>query len=1124
MLVLLLLASVAQPALAQSQTVVIDCLPPWETNDRYGHPTRIKHPSLSLNGFDCGSNCDIGYGLKQVLEKVYRPVPDTTVKSVFISMVDLANSALRPGNSRDEVAKNTQIMQARGFVALAAYVLENNDYTPTDLNPALLSAEQAVSRFYTALLDSERWEIDSSLNDDIVKWATPLTNVARAIDFYLALENAYKHYDPAIYYREMIFLPAANTLFLRNVKSRVMSAYSGMIDDLEDLKEVLPESLVNLGENLGIKITRYYIEPGNASLKAQVAIGYAKLTSQGIVRDSETQHKVVSISDGDDYISRAFTAAGGEAINNNRFRYWRYQSDDGKYFWAEGPYYFHLALSQIIPFWHTARINGLLNNTALHPHTFADPFGRDQMRNQSWFLNPLEWLADISTPDGKTPPLDDGHKRSMYNTGILRWSSDYGDNIVGEKFAGVIGAIEAVGGHSLSASLYPVAIAIPRRSVSNSTLPDGIIGNPVNKKTAGGEGRQEVVVRRTIDNKQHYLLLNGESDDATIRGEGHEQADQMQLLYYVDDISYLVDSGYDSPLFTGASWYHSTWNNYLDHNVMTMEPDTDSYYNNDGGIKAPDVSRFRVHIQAIHQNVHEIYYQVHGKIDLLSASIDLRASNGPADDDPTTKMADYYRNVLFIRDATHPYIVDINAVNRIGEFTNWYKMFYHGNSNTTYIPIYGDNYFVGLRWDDLYRSKESLSLVDLDPPGAVNNSFFIQPFTVERNTYLLRESDTIRETRLNEDRGIGLDIKKLRVNGNRFSNGDSQRHFTTVAFMHALDNRESVYFAKENVSLPSESERYWQYFTWSPLDTSTSPPEPDSTIVDVVVARSAAQYVDSATSSSPVKLHFPIAEADSFYMELSGGKNYGFARLRKQGQTWSIDPDFQINLEKSVPHAGLSGPTCIHEGENGHFTAGASGGRPPYTYAWSYYQVCRNRDIPCDRWSTAGSGQAIDFGANNWDRFRLRVQATDNSRPSQSVYSSELDVEVRSSSAGPCPSPSDPPDPQGKAESDINVPEESALEAAGIEEVIPEAYALRQNFPNPFNPSTEILFDLPEDAMVSLVVYDVLGREVARLVQEELRAGTHRARFDAGNLPSGVYFYRMQAGDFHSTHRMTLLK
>ena len=60
--------------------------------------------------------------------------------------------------------------------------------------------------------------------------------------------------------------------------------------------------------------------------------------------------------------------------------------------------------------------------------------------------------------------------------------------------------------------------------------------------------------------------------------------------------------------------------------------------------------------------------------------------------------------------------------------------------------------------------------------------------------------------------------------------------------------------------------------------------------------------------------------------------------------------------------------------------------------------------------------------------------------------------------------------------------------------------------------------------MVSLVVYHVLGREVARLVQQELRAGTHRAQFDAGNLPSGIYFYRIQAGDFSRIHRMVLLK
>ncbi len=67
-------------------------------------------------------------------------------------------------------------------------------------------------------------------------------------------------------------------------------------------------------------------------------------------------------------------------------------------------------------------------------------------------------------------------------------------------------------------------------------------------------------------------------------------------------------------------------------------------------------------------------------------------------------------------------------------------------------------------------------------------------------------------------------------------------------------------------------------------------------------------------------------------------------------------------------------------------------------------------------------------------------------------------------------------------------------------------------------------FGLPEPAMVSLVVYDVLGREVARLVDKELSAGWHQARFDAGNLPSGVYLYRIQAVNFQDTGRMLLLK
>ena len=92
------------------------------------------------------------------------------------------------------------------------------------------------------------------------------------------------------------------------------------------------------------------------------------------------------------------------------------------------------------------------------------------------------------------------------------------------------------------------------------------------------------------------------------------------------------------------------------------------------------------------------------------------------------------------------------------------------------------------------------------------------------------------------------------------------------------------------------------------------------------------------------------------------------------------------------------------------------------------------------------------------------------------------------------------------------------------EEIIPEGFALEQNYPNPFNPSTTIQYDLPVAGFVTLKVFDVLGREVAVLVQEYLKAGQYNVTFNAEGLPSGVYLYRIQAGDFVATKRLLLLK
>jgi hypothetical protein len=88
----------------------------------------------------------------------------------------------------------------------------------------------------------------------------------------------------------------------------------------------------------------------------------------------------------------------------------------------------------------------------------------------------------------------------------------------------------------------------------------------------------------------------------------------------------------------------------------------------------------------------------------------------------------------------------------------------------------------------------------------------------------------------------------------------------------------------------------------------------------------------------------------------------------------------------------------------------------------------------------------------------------------------------------------------------------------------PKAYQLSQNFPNPFNPTTKVSYRLPVASEVRLVVYDLLGREVANLVTGRKEAGTHTVPFDAKDLGSGMYFYRLRAGEFVATKRMVIAK
>jgi hypothetical protein len=100
----------------------------------------------------------------------------------------------------------------------------------------------------------------------------------------------------------------------------------------------------------------------------------------------------------------------------------------------------------------------------------------------------------------------------------------------------------------------------------------------------------------------------------------------------------------------------------------------------------------------------------------------------------------------------------------------------------------------------------------------------------------------------------------------------------------------------------------------------------------------------------------------------------------------------------------------------------------------------------------------------------------------------------------------------------------TSLTGVTPEKLGPVSYSLSQNYPNPFNPSTTIKFSIQNTGLVSLKIYNMLGQEVATIINSELKPGSYSYSFNASRLSSGVYFYSLNAGSFNQTKKMMLLK
>ena len=193
--------------------------------------------------------------------------------------------------------------------------------------------------------------------------------------------------------------------------------------------------------------------------------------------------------------------------------------------------------------------------------------------------------------------------------------------------------------------------------------------------------------------------------------------------------------------------------------------------------------------------------------------------------------------------------------------------------------------------------------------------------------------------------------------------------------------------------------------------------------------------------------------------------------------------------------------------------------------------------FPSEQWDTVYFRASVAyFGGTYWGganldhpfpydptkSFLLIVEHCAAPGSGMNIRQSNLGGVKRVWSVGGCPFTPNPTSDDYTPSTGINV--EPALGTNTQHNNVPVDYYLSQNYPNPFNPTTQISYAIPSAGNVKLVVFDILGREIATLVNEFKTAGYYGVNFDASNLASGIYVYRIEAGDFRDTKKMLLIK
>ena len=773
------------PTYAQSGSLVLHDLPSGDEAvsgfaDRYVS----YRPGLAMNGFDCeadGITCDHGMGLKQILMELDEADTSALSYRLVNGLLELANEGMDAPTTRSRVARNSQRAQALGFTALSALVLEQNgaSLAGIGIQPAMTYSE-AETRLVALLQDLDAIRIQKDLpsepnTDDAVKWVGTLGNLARFVDLYLSLELAYAHYGLA-----------SSDLFECTTKSRILAhleEQAKLVDDMGNTPVVELDFLEKIGLPATVLGVDYdEVQAGNWSLKVHVTVGYAALAQQTPLGEGCS---LFEPEDGEEYThwtDRAVRSARDQD-SPRRKHHWAYQTGEGQRFWAEGPFYFNYALSSVMPFWQTVRAQ------LLDEFKVDDPFASD------WFLEPLRGYADIVTPEGAVPPLEDGNKIPMEAAFLLQWNSSYSsDASLGERFAWIARAQRELPGEDTWLNILslpishritgPTAEVVP---MSSRTAPQQMI-----LRRDGGTGSCTLLPEERTT-PCHYILLNGEPVEGITPGEGHEQSDQLHLLYYVDDTSFLVDGGYDN----APGLENSSWNAYRYHNVMTAYA-TDSGTGHGGleepmpGLSCSIMAPCEAGMFANHAPVDTWEHTQKGRVDVLSASVELTAEVPGSDREPGVE---YERTLLFIDDDLAPYLVDVNAASAevTGEDQAPTRYVMHYQVNGTQVKTVEST--TAIEVADIWGAQGAYGSY----PASTGHSLFVQQFALEEEAILGVAKDAVREPFIRGlSRGEGVPINRLEY-VYEIDATDNEPHFTTVAFVQPRIDGSSPVCANELV-------------------------------------------------------------------------------------------------------------------------------------------------------------------------------------------------------------------------------------------------------------------------------------------------------------------------------------